>query len=278
MSRKARLLGNIIAVIILVGGIGLLAYPSISDFVNELHQTRAIGSYVEKNKDVSKEEKARLLEEAKAYNKSLLYKTNRYYLNEEDKKEYNRILDITNTGVMGYIEIPKIGVNMPIYHGTDEGVLQIAVGHIAGSSFPIGGASTHSLISGHRGLPSAKLFTDIDQLEPGDLFYIHVFDEVIAYKVDKIDTVLPDQVETLGIEEGKDYVTLITCTPYGVNSHRLLVRGERTAYTRPVEKEEDVIRKNNNKVLILVGGLIAILIILIIAYLRRRKRRRADEK
>src|SRR3712207_2772860 len=174
MGKLKKYLPNIIVGLILIVGIGLLAYPTISDYINELHSTRAIGSYVEKTKDLSKEEKAKLLKEAREYNESLVEKTNRYYLNEEEQKRYNQILDTTDTGIMAYMEIPKLKVHMPIYHGTDEGVLQVAIGHIPGSSFPVGGKSTHSLISGHRGLPSAKLFTDIDQLRNGDLFFIYV--------------------------------------------------------------------------------------------------------
>lgn len=190
-----------------------MAYPTIGDYINALHSSKAIGSYVEKTKDLSKEEKENLLREAREYNESLVGKVNRYYLNEEEKKRYAHILDITKTGIMAYVEIPKLNIYMPVYHGTDEGVLQIAAGHLPGSSLPVGGENTHSLISGHRGLPSAKLFTDIDKLKKGDLFFIHVFDEVLAYKVNQIKIVLPDDVETLEIEKGKDYVTLITWHP-----------------------------------------------------------------
>lgn len=281
MFKIKKYLSDIVVAIILIAGVGLLAYPTIADYVNELHSSKAIGSYVEKTKDLSKEEKENLLEEAREYNKSLVDKINRYYLSEEEKKRYNHILNITKTGIMAYIEIPKLNVYMPVYHGTDEGVLQIAAGHLPGSSFPIGGESTHSLISGHSGLPSAKLFTDIDKLKKGDLFFIHVFDEVLAYKVNQIKIVLPDDVETLEIEKGKDYVTLITCTPYGVNSHRLLVRGERTAYKEPESKIEDRIEKNNRKYTMLSAGVILALIstgFLISVFLIKRRRRKLNEK
>lgn len=278
MGTVKKYLPNIIVAIILMVGIGLLAYPTISDYINDLHSTRAIGSYVEKTKDLSKEEKERLLKEAKEYNQTLVGKTNRYFLNEDEKEKYNHILDVTDTGIMAYVEIPKLKVFMPIYHGTDEGILQVAVGHIPGSSFPVGGESTHSLISGHRGLPSAKLFTDLDRLKNGDLFFIHVFDEVLAYKVNKIDTVLPDEVENLEIEKGKDYVTLITCTPYGVNSHRLLVRGERTEYVTPKNKVEDVIKKTNTKYLGILIGAIVILILILGYMIRQGRKKRASEK
>lgn len=281
MFKIKKYLSDIVVAIILIAGVGLLAYPTIADYVNELHSSKAIGSYVEKTKDLSKEEKENLLEEAREYNKSLVDKINRYYLNEEEKKRYNHILNITKTGIMAYIEIPKLNVYMPVYHGTDEGVLQIAAGHLPGSSFPVGGESTHSLISGHSGLPSAKLFTDIDKLQEGDLFFVHVFDEVLAYRVNQIKVVLPDDVETLEIEKGEDYVTLITCTPYGVNSHRLLVRGERTAYKEPESKIEDRIEKNNRKYTMLSAGVILALIstgFLISVFLIKRRRRKLNEK
>lgn len=183
MFKIKKYIPDIVVAIILIAGIGLLAYPTIGDYINALHSSKAIGSYVEKTKDLSKEEKENLLREAREYNESLVGKVNRYYLNEEEKKRYAHILDITKTGIMAYVEIPKLNIYMPVYHGTDEGVLQIAAGHLPGSSLPVGGENTHSLISGHRGLPSAKLFTDIDKLKKGDLFFIHVFDEVLAYKV-----------------------------------------------------------------------------------------------
>lgn len=278
MGKVKKYLPNIIVAIILIVGIGLLAYPTVSDYINDLHSTRAIGSYIEKTKDLSKEEKERLLKEAKEYNQTLVGKTNRYFLNEDEKEKYNHILDVTDTGIMSYVEIPKLKVFMPIYHGTDEGVLQVAVGHIPGSSFPVGGESTHSLISGHRGLPSAKLFTDIDQLKDGDLFFIYALDETLAYKVNKIRTVLPTEVETLEIEKGKDLVTLITCTPYGVNTHRLLVQGERIDYKKTAPKVEEVIIQTNMKYLGILIGAIVILILILGYVIRQERRKRASEK
>lgn len=278
MGKMKRIIPNIIVSIMLIGGIGLLAYPTISDCVNELHSSRAIGSYIKKTKDISKEKKAQLLNEAREYNQTLVDKKNRYFLKPEEKEQYNKLLDVTDTGIMGYVDIPKIKAYIPIYHGVDAGSLQIATGHIPGSSLPVGGPSTHSLISGHTGLLSAKLFTNIDQLEDGDIFMIHVFDEVYAYKVNKIDTVLPDEVEDLEIEKGKDYVTLITCTPYGVNSHRLLVRGERTKYTK-TQKVEDVIKMVVLKyIAISIVGVLALIILVKVYLARRRKRKGLNEK
>ena len=213
----------------LILGIGFLLYPTVSDYWNSFHQSRAIAGYVESVTKIDNSEFEALWKDADLYNESLLSKDNRYVLSEEETEQYNNLLNITDTGIMAYVEIPKIRVSLPIYHGTDEAVLQVAIGHIPGSSLPVGGESTHCVISGHRGLPSARLFTDIDQLDKGDIFTIQTLGETLTYEVDQIRTVLPTELEDIEIEEGKDYVTLVTCTPYGVNSHRLLVRGHRTA-------------------------------------------------
>lgn len=169
-----------------------------------------------------------MLESARAYNEELATCDYRWRLTDEQKADYEAQLDVTGEGVMGYVDIPKIDVELPIYHGTSEAVLTVGVGHIEGSSLPVGGVGTHAVISGHRGLPSATLFTDIDQLAEGDVFYLRVLDEVLAYEVDQILTVEPDDLSALAIEEDKDLCTLVTCTPYGINTHRLLVRGHRT--------------------------------------------------
>ena len=214
---------------ILVIGISLLLYPTVSDYWNSFHQSRAIASYAEAVSKVDKTDYKKMLEEARKYNKSLLSNNDRWNPTKKQEKEYDSILDVTGTGIMAYIDIPSIKVSLPIYHGTNEGILQIAIGHIEGSSLPVGGKSTHCVISGHRGLPSAKLFTDLDKLTEGDTFEIRVLNETLTYEVDQILIVKPDDVTALGIEEDKDQVTLVTCTPYGINSHRLLVRGHRIA-------------------------------------------------
>ncbi len=221
-------LTTILLVIAFFAGLSLLLYPAVSDWWNGLHQTYAVAGYVEKVADYSAEENQKLREDAEAYNQRL-YQSGEglHNLTEEEEKEYNSLLNITGDGIMGYIDIPKINVQLPIYHGTDEAVLEIAVGHIPGSSLPVGGPNTHTVISGHRGLPSARLFTDIDQLREGDTFTLNILDQTLTYEVDQIRTVLPDELQDLAIEEGQDYCTLVTCTPYGVNTHRLLVRGHR---------------------------------------------------
>ncbi|MGN0332735.1 MAG: class C sortase [Lachnospiraceae bacterium] len=221
---------TIILIFVLLIGISLLLYPSISDYWNSFHQSRAIATYMEAVEDMTEEEYEQMRKTAEEYNAKLLNKADRWRLSEEEEKEYKNILNVGGTGIMGYIEIPKIRTQLPIYHGIDESILQIAVGHLEGSSLPVGGESTHCVISGHRGLPSAKLFTDLDQLVEGDIFYLQILDETLAYEVDRILIVEPDDISALEIEEGRDYCTLVTCTPYGVNTHRLLVRGHRTTY------------------------------------------------
>ncbi|WP_307977147.1 class C sortase [uncultured Streptococcus sp.] len=217
-------------VFILLIGLSLLLYPTVSDYWNSFHQSKAVAAYVEKVEDMSQEETDKMLEAARAYNQTLpqgvILDLN---LSAEQKSTYNQVLNVTDAGIMAYVEIPKLNTTMPIYHGTDDAILQVAIGHIPGTSLPVGGKGTHAVISGHRGLPSAKLFTDIDQLVEGDTFLIQVMDETLTYEVDQIRTVTPDDVSALAIDPKQDYVTLVTCTPYGVNTHRLLVRGHRIA-------------------------------------------------
>ena len=226
-KKRSSLATTIILFVILLAGVGIIAYPTFSNWWNNFHQARAIAGYVETVANMDAADYERMLEEAEAYNRALLTKPNRYNMTDEERKEYESILDVTGTGIMAYVEIPSIDVSLPIYHGTNEDVLQIAIGHIESSSFPVGGIGTHAVISGHRGLPSAKLFTDIDQLQNGDHFLIQVLDRTLTYEVDQIRIVLPSELQDLEIDPNQDYCTLVTCTPYGVNTHRLLVRGHR---------------------------------------------------
>ena len=215
-------------IFILIIGLSLLLYPTVSDYWNSFHQSEAVAGYVQNVQDMSQDKKDKMLADAKAYNQTLAKGVMPdLNLSNAEKSVYNKTLDVTGTGIMAYVEIPKINTTLPIYHGTDDAILQVAVGHIPGTSLPVGGKGTHAVISGHRGLPSAKLFTDIDRLVDGDTFMIQVLDETLTYEVDQILTVLPDDVSALAIDPNQDYVTLVTCTPYGVNSHRLLVRGHR---------------------------------------------------
>lgn len=222
--------GNFITVflfLILLAGLSLLLYPTVSDYLNSLHQSRAIASYAEEVANLDEENYDALLAAAQAYNAALIKRENVYALTEPQKEEYKQLLNVSNLGVMGYIEIPAINCTLPIYHGTDETILQTSIGHLEWSSLPVGGKSTHCVLSGHRGLPSAKLFTNLDKLVIGDTFVLRVLNEVLTYEVDQILIVEPQEVEALRIVDGEDYCTLVTCTPYGINTHRLLVRGHR---------------------------------------------------
>lgn len=221
------LVAEILLFVALAAGIGMMLYPTVSDWWNGMHETQAIASYEQAVQDNGTQRNQELWDEAVAYNQTLGQGLGRFSLTEDEQAAYEKVLDVTGTGIMGYVEIPKIGVKLPIYHGTDQATLQIAVGHIPGSSLPVGGAGTHCVISGHRGLPSARLFTDIDQLQEGDVFELKVLGRTLAYQVDQIRIVLPDELEDLEIDPSRDLCTLVTCTPYGVNTHRLLVRGHR---------------------------------------------------
>ena len=217
---------NVLLVLIFFAGLSLLLYPTLSDYWNSFHQTRAIVDYAEEVANLDQDQYDEMWEAAERYNASLKG-TNTYILSDSQKEAYEQLLNVSGLGIMGYIEIPEIGCSLPIYHGTEESVLQIAIGHLEWSSLPVGGKSTHCVLSGHRGLPSAKLFTNLDKLQAGDLFMIRVLDEVLTYEVDQILIVEPQETSALRIVEGEDYCTLVTCTPYGINTHRLLVRGHR---------------------------------------------------
>ena len=227
MKKKGNHLITILLVLIFLLGLSLLLYPAVSDYWNSKHQTRAIAVYSEEVSGLDEDQYQALWEAAAAYNASLLERDNAYLLTEEQKAAYEQLLNVSGLGIMGYIEIPSIDCSLPIYHGTEESVLQIAIGHLEWTSLPVGGESTHCVLSGHRGLPSAKLFTNLDKLQPGDFFMLRVLDDVLTYEVDQILIVEPQETGALRIEEGKDYCTLVTCTPYGINTHRLLVRGHR---------------------------------------------------
>lgn len=266
-------------ILILLAGLSLLLYPKVSDYWNSFTQSQVISNYVEKIADIDEEQYAALLEEAKEYNRTLLWRRNNYVLDEAQRKEYEALLNISGIGVMGYIEIPTINCSLPIYHGTDDAVLQIAVGHMEWTSLPVGGEGTHCVLSGHRGLPSAELFTDLNKVVVGDLFMLRVLNEVLTYEVDQILIVEPHETEALLIEEGQDYCTLVTCTPYGINSHRLLVRGHR------VENEKiSTVRVTADAVQIeplLIAPLVAIpilLILLIVLLIPHPKKKRRGEK
>lgn len=214
--------------LLLIIGLSLLLYPTVSNYWNSMHQSRAIAGYRETVSTLDKAEYDEIWSDALNYNKNI-NRLNVSELTDAQRQEYLQQLDVTGNGIMGYIDIPDINCSLPVYHGTSESVLQVAVGHLEGSSLPVGGKGSHCVLSGHRGLPSAKLFTNLDQLKEGDVFFLSILDEQLAYEVDQISVVLPEDVAQLTFVDGQDYCTLVTCTPYGVNSHRLLVRGHRIA-------------------------------------------------
>ena len=218
---------TILLVMMFTVGLSLLLYPSIADWWNKINASHSISSYVESVSKLSDEEYQKYLSEAKLYNSELLLEPNRFHPSDTLHSMYESTLNVSGDGIIGVVKIPSLRVNLPIYHGVEESTLQDAIGHIEGSSLPIGGPSTHTIVSGHRGLPSAKLFTDLDQLEVGDYFMFQVLDDTYTYQVDQIKIVEPNDFTYLQIEEGKDLATLQTCTPYGINTHRLLVRGHR---------------------------------------------------
>ena len=272
MSRLMTLL----IVVVFVTGLSFLLYPTVSNLWNQAHQSRAIATYTEQVEKLDDSSNKEMLKAARKYNKELLKKADHWKLSKKDKKKYESLLDVSGTGIMGYIEIPKIACSLPVYHGTDEGALQIAIGHLEGSSLPVGGKSSHCVLSGHRGLPSARLFTDLDQMEEGDTFILNILGHKLAYEVDQIKVVLPEEMSDLEIQEGKDLCTLVTCTPYGITTHRLRVRGHRVKYVETKVQEQKEVSKSKTDTRLVIAGAVAgavVLFIIIFAVRRRRKHR-----
>ena len=282
-SKKSNFI-TIFLFLMLLAGLSLLLYPSISDYWNSFHSSRAISEYAENVAEMDTEQYDEMWSAAWEYNQSLLARSTGFTLSDEQKQEYESLLDVSGLGIMGYVEIPEISASLPIYHGTEESVLQVAVGHLEWSSLPVGGESSHCVLSGHRALPSAKLFTDLDKLREGDIFLLRVLDEVLTYEVDQILIVEPQNTASLQIVEGKDLCTLVTCTPYGVNTHRLLVRGHRIpaeAAEKPVQVTvtQQVVHSLGWKGKLLIGALLLfLLILLILALLRRKKKKDKPEE
>ncbi len=264
MRKKSSIITTIIFTIILLVGLSVMLYPIISNWWNSKVQSRAVANYNDAIVKMDNSAIEEYLAEANEYN-SLLAQLNTPLLDYDQLSGYNNILDISGTGIIGYITIPVIKVEIPIYHGTSDSVLNIAAGHLEGSSFPIGGSTTHAVISAHRGLPSAKLFSDLDQLVEGDTFTITVLNDIYTYEIDKISIVLPHEVDNLAITPNEDYVTLMTCTPYGVNSHRLLLRAHRieTLYQHTVRVNADAMQVDP---LLVVPLIAAPLIIMLFIY------------
>ena len=271
---------TVVLIVILLTGLSLLLYPSVSDYWNSLHQSRAVIAYAGDVADIDDEEYGRLWSEAVSYNQELAGSGMLWTMTEEEAERYNSILNVGASGMMSFIEIPKIGCSLPVYHGTDETVIQTSVGHIPGSSLPVGGESTHCILSSHRGLPSARQFTDLDKLSEGDEFLIRTLDETLTYEVDQIRVVEPSDLSSLQIVEGMDYCTLVTCTPYGINTHRLLVRGRRvdTIDTARTRVPADAVQLDTMMVAPFVAAplILLLVIILLISTGRRQSRRKAS--
>ena len=280
MTKKNNNWTTVFLVLLLLAGVSLLLYPSLSDYWNSMHQTRAIASYAETVSQLDTAQYDEMWKAAQDYNRSLAQRETAFALTDEQKAAYESLLDVSGLGVMGYIEIPEIDCSLPIYHGTEESVLQVAVGHLEWSSLPVGGEGTHCVLSGHRGLPSAKLFTNLDKLAVGDTFLLRVLDEVLTYEVDQILIVEPEQVDALGIVPGEDYCTLVTCTPYGINTHRLLVRGHRVENT-PEAARMHVTADATQFDPLLVAPVLAIpvlLLLLMILLVPKRRRKSREDK
>ena len=257
--RKIKLF-DVIRAILLVFFLGVLLYPTVSDYLGRIHSSKAITSYNDEVKGIDKATKNKMLKEAQEYNQSLvntkLYDP--FSTTGKPSEEYMNLLNVSSDGMMAYLQIPKIDVKLPIYHTTSEEVLSKAAGHLEGSSLPIGGKDTHAVISAHRGLPSATLFTDLDQVKKGDHFLVHVLNKTLCYEVDSIVETEPDDTSALAVQEGKDLVSLLTCTPYGVNTQRLIVTGHRVSYNKSVvnkEKKNGFTSLHTNYLLWVIVGL-----------------------
>ena len=265
---------TILLILVFLIGLSLLLYPTVSDYWNSLHQSWVIAGYAEAAARVDNARYGALLAEAEAYNASLAAGEGSLIQSNEELARYDKLLDVSESGIMGYIEIPKIKVSLAIYHGVEESALQVGVGHIPGSSLPVGGESTHCVLSGHRGLPSARLFTDLDEIIVGDVFLLHVLDETLTYEVDQILTVEPQEVEALSIAPGKDYCTLVTCTPYGINTHRMLVRGHRVENREKetVRVSADAVQVRPVEVAPAVAAPILLILLIVLQVKTRRKK------
>lgn len=276
---KRKHISTIFIILIFLVGLGFISYPTVSNLWNQAHQSRAIATYTEQVEKLDDSSNKEMLKAARKYNKELLKKADHWKLSKKDKKKYGGLLDVSGTGIMGYIEIPKIDCSLPVYHGTDEGALQIAIGHLEGSSLPVGGKSSHCVLSGHRGLPSARLFTDLDQMEEGDTFILNILGHKLAYEVDQIKVVLPEEMSDLEIQEGKDLCTLVTCTPYGINTHRLLVRGHRVKYVETkVQEQKEVSKPKTDTRLVIAGAAVGAVVLFIIIFAVRRRRKHRNQQ
>lgn len=274
---KTKKILTVVFVLIFLVGLSLLLYPSVSDYWNSFHQSRALAEYSSQVEELDKEAYDQMWAKAEAYNQTLLSDPDRFTMTEEEQAEYDDLLNVSDIGIMGSIEIPAIDCSLPIYHGTQESVLQVAVGHLEGSSLPTGGKGTHCVLTGHRGLPRARLFTDLDKLKKGDLFVLKVLDRTMTYEVDQILTVDPYDMSALEIDPEQDYCTLATCTPYGINTHRLLVRGHRVENQETSSDPQKTEEERDRKPIVTIGitALLLLAVLLLGAgFVIRRKRRK----
>lgn len=263
MRKKSGVFSTVILIIILLVGLSVMLYPTVSDWWNARVQSRVVAGYQEIVAQMDDGETERLLEEARAYNRKIAASA-APFSDSSLVAEYNDILDVSGTGIMGFISIPVINVELPIYHGTSAEVLNIAAGHLQGSSFPVGGANVHAVISAHRGLPSARLFTDLDKIVEGDIFTVTILDEVFTYEVEDILIVNPDEMDKLAIIPDGDYTTLMTCTPYGINTQRLLIRSHRidTIYERNVKVDADALKVDEMLVVPFIAAPLVLILII----------------
>ena len=278
-KKKKGSLSTIILVAIFFVGLSVLLYPTISDFWNEKRQSQAITDYDAIIENLDPEDYSNYFKKADEYNKKIQLMSSPFFGYKNIEDMYYDTLDINGNGMMGYITIDKIKVQLPIYHGTSDQVLNTAVGHVEGSCLPVGGESTHAVLSAHRGLPSAKLFTNLDKLEVGDIFTIRILDRTITYQIDQILIVLPDETEALYIEKGKDLCTLVTCTPYGINTHRLLVRGSRIENIEPEKVVNVITEAYQIDPLIVTPAVAAPMLGILLLYLviKNRKQKKKDK-
>ena len=287
-KKKSHRVSNTILVLILLAGVAIAGYPMFSEYWNSMHQSRAIMGYAERVAELSNDEYVSVWEDALEYNRRLSSDPNPWAMTDEDIDEYERQLNVDGTGNMGFISIPKIDVNLPVYHGTSDAVLQTSIGHIDGTSLPAGSIhpdpdqydkvefASHSVLSGHRGLPSAKLFSDLDAMEEGDVFYLTILDQTLTYQVDKITVIVPEDSSELALFPGKDYCTLMTCTPYGINTHRLLVRGVRVENDKElldVRVTADALKIEPLYVVPFIAGPVLLLMILWVVLFAGRKKK-----
>lgn len=279
MKKKKNFVWNIFFALVFLAGAGVFLYPTVSDMWNQYRNVRLVSRYDEAVTDLSDNEYQKLWNEAKEYNAEHPVNSIVDAFGEKDdyvlSQPYDQVLDPNGAGLMGSIEIPKINAKLAIYHGLSKTVLEKGVGHVEGTSLPVGGKSTHAVLAAHRGLPSAKLFTDLDQMKKGDIFILHILGKNLAYKVDQIRTVLPEETGELDIVEGEDHVTLVTCTPYGVNTHRLLVRGIRTKYAEGEIRNDKTISHRlavTDPRKVLAGGFAVLIVLILLIYLSVRYR------